>query len=205
MSGQSVLPLLATQAKEWRTQVTAQKVDVQVTPLRSWLMQTLVKELQARVEQLAQCPPTDALWKAALERGTITKEGAWNYLTWNVKEAALQTSSQPPMPMSRLQKQLQHLQELVMDADNVQKFQSLKPGDKTTTWMLQVGLRSDETWMVMKSLTGLTCWALLGASLKQHSHSLSRPAQQLAQLTGFHAPPGAKGKGKGKTKQPQLP
>ena len=84
-------------------------------------MQQMVKELTARVEQISACQPTDALWQAAVKRGTLTAEGAWPYLTWSAKDSQLQTSSRAPLTMQcLLLKHPQHLQELLL----VVKFQA---------------------------------------------------------------------------------
>ena len=67
-------------------------------------------------------------------------------------------------------------------------------------WLLQLSHRED-VWEMMTDLCNCTVWTLLGMSRKQHSQTMSKPAQLLQQALGKGGQLPQKGKGKAASKQ----
>ena len=195
-SPQGALPLLATLADAWkRTLSTAQSTPPKQT-LRTQLLQGLIKELLQRVQKLSVCKVGDMLWDTALQKGTIREDGSWPYMKWSPEEQKLIPANRAPIPMARLMKDLQYLDELLEDSTHVVRFHNLKPQQEMTPWLLQVSLRDSEVWRLMTTLCQSSTWVLLGMQVKIHSQTLSRPAQAVQHLFGKGAPQ-TKGTGKG--------
>jgi hypothetical protein len=78
----------------------------------------------------------------------------------------------------------EQLQAIMKDQSAVIKFHSLRPQAKETVvpWVMQVSMRDDELQTLLTLLQGNTVWSMMGMSLKPHSMTLSRPAQQLKDL-----------------------
>ena len=94
-----------------------------------------------------------------------------------------------------MQRYVQQMEEIFQDWDVTLKFRSLKsqPGTTVTPWMLQLGMRQDEAYTLMATLSGSKLWTLIGTSLKKNSLLQSPHGQLLKSLT-------SKGKGRGKGK-----
>eukprot|EP00435_Cladocopium_sp_Y103_P022243 s4358_g5.t1 len=197
VSGVGILPMLTQQAAEWKSQIAAQKLDPQIMPLRLHLLQYMITELQARIQQLAMLKPEDQLWQAAVSKGTILADGSWPYLQWSHADQMMKKSDKPPLAMQRLLKHLTNLQEQLKEADQILVFKSLKPQQDVVAWALQIGLRADDLWLILNTLSYNTCWTLIGTTMKPHNLPQSRQAQTLAVMTGLDNRPQ---KGKGSTK-----
>ena len=195
IAGKGPFPLMTQEAKTWHTEVKEAKIDPGQNPLRTRLLTVLFRELQTRIDQMARCNPQDELWKTAVQKQTMTAAGEWPFLKWNPKTSQLQLDKRPPISMKRVQQIIQHVLELLLDPDNLIKFHSLRPQKETIPWLVQVNLRADPLWEELNNLTQNAVWQLLGCSMKRHSLQLSRPGQQLAEMTEMSR----KGVGKGKS------
>ena len=91
-----LFPLLTQEAQQWHQKVQSQQLDPYQTPLKVSLLTCMLKELQARVDQIAACTPTDPLWTAAVQKGTLNADGSWPYQTWSHQEKKLIVAKKPP-------------------------------------------------------------------------------------------------------------
>lgn len=196
-SAQGALPLLATLAGEWKKALTEKSEMPPKQTLRTFLFQGLIKELNQRVHKLSGSKQGEMLWDTAIQKGTLRADGSWPYQRWNPQTQQLEESPRPPLSMTRLQKELQYLEELLEDSTHVMRFHSLKPQKDMTPWQLQVSFRDSELWRTLMQLVQSKVWILLGIQMKAHSLSLSRPAQNLQTMMGKGNQP-QKGQGKGK-------
>lgn len=198
----ALLPVLLARAKAWHQDMAQQKKTQmdpdQYIPLRVKLFQDMAAMLHDRVTKLSKAAATDSLWTTALEHGVITETGSFRFQRWNSQQKALTLTHKEHVPMTRMLKYIDQMQEVARDHTAVVKFHSLRPAEQQTTvpWIMQVGMRHDEMQLMLESLSGSTVWGLLGASMKPHSQAQSKQSQQLQVLLG---------KGKGKTTGKQAP
>ena len=190
----SALGVLTQQALAWKTQ----KSNDQANPLtlRTFLLRSVILELQTRLVKLSQSSQGNPIWDTAVQEGVILADGSWPFQHWCHKEKKLIRSHRKPMGMARTLKEVQLLTELLQEEGQVMRFHSLKPQTTVVPWMIELSLRETEMWNTLMGMTQSTLWTLVGASLKQHSQATSRPTQMLEQLLM-----GPKGKGQGKGKK----
>ena len=93
---------------------------------------------------------------------------------------------------------VKQMDELFQDKDAIQKFHSLRApnGSMITPWVMQVSLRMDDLWTLLKTLSGCKIWNILGASVKPHTLNHSPQGLKLQQMMGK-----GKSSGKGKSKK----
>lgn len=195
---QGAVPLLTQAAVEWKDLHQKNPGSMKVPTLRTHLMKTLTKEIHRRVLQMSTSGKGMELWDRAVERGILHQDGSWPYQRWSHADSKLIPAARPPLPMARLLKQLQHMEELLEDSTHVVRFQSLKAQPTTVPWFLQISMRTNEIWLILTELQQLAMWSLLGLTLKAHQQGQCKQAQLLQQCLQQH-PTGQKGKGKGKS------
>ena len=193
-SAQGALPLLDTLSTDWKQKQAANQGK---QTLRTCLLQGLIKELAQRVTKLSQSKAGDQLWDMAVQRGTLRADGSWPYQKWQPEEQKLVAAARPPLSMTRLLKALQYLEELLEESHHVIRFHNLRPQTDMTPWHLQISMRDSDVWTQLNLLTQSSVWILLGMQVKQHSQTMSKPAQNLQQVFGKGGTP-SKGQGKGK-------
>ena len=207
---QAMLPLLMTQAHQWKKaqdQVKLSKVFQETyTPLRSHLMQVMAQTLLERLKALMDSEETSQMRQTALKHGVLNKEGLFPFQRWNQHTQQLQISTQTPIHPSRMLKHAEHFLELAKDPGALQKFQALKPADnlKVVPWLLQISIRQDDLQILLTQLQGCTVWNLLGMQMKPHNQLQSKPALTLKGLLGKGSNQGGpthppKGKGKSRS------
>ncbi|CAL1150106.1 unnamed protein product, partial [Cladocopium goreaui] len=197
VSPQGAVPLLTQAAVEWKDLHQKNPGSLKVPTLRTHLMKTLTKEIHRRVQQMSNSSKGTELWDRAVDRGVLLPDGSWPYQRWSHTDHRLIPAARPPLPMARLLKQLQHMEELLEDSTHVIRFQSLKAQPTVIPWYLQICMRTDEIWLILTELQQLAMWSLLGLTLKAHQQGQCKQAQLLQQCLQQN-PSNAKGKGKGK-------
>ena len=200
-NAQGALPMLATLAGEWKKQINSTPEVAQKQTLRTYLFQGMVKELLQRATKLSKCSAEDTLWTTAIQKGTLKPDGSWPYQKWDPQTKRLVEAAKTPLTMARLLKELQFLEELLVDSHHIIRFHALRPQMDMTPWQLQINLRDDEVWRIMGLLTNSTVWVLLGMQVKCHNQQLSKPAAMLQDWLNKATPQKGRGKGhKGKHK-----
>ena len=94
--------------------------------LKNVLWQHLVQLLSERFGQLAQATGNSELWKEATASSMLTSSGAWPYLMWCAKERRLKMTERTPIPMVKMQAQIEELVEISTQQDQIIRFKSLK-------------------------------------------------------------------------------
>ena len=196
VSPQGAVPLLTQAAVEWKDLHQKNPGSLKVPTLRTHLMKTMTKEIHRRVQQMSNSSKGTELWDRAVERGVLLPDGSWPYQRWSHTDHRLIPAARPPLPMARLLKQLQHMEELLEDSTHVIRFQSLKAQPTVIPWYLQICMRTEEIWLILTELQQLAMWSLLGLTLKAHQQGQCKQAQLLQQCLQQN-PNNAKGKGKG--------
>ena len=197
-AGPALLPQLMSRAQEWHAQMKQRQSQTddspQYVPLRNVLFQDLATLLEDRVHKLSKADPQDALRSTALTHGIITADGSFPFQKWSQQQQTLVQTKKDHITMGRMLKYMEQLKQISMDHSAVQKFHALRQaeGQHTVPWILQTGVRHDEVQVLLEALQGSTVWGLIGATMKPHSQTQSRQAQELQQLLG-------KGKGKSTT------
>eukprot|EP00435_Cladocopium_sp_Y103_P005223 s5033_g1.t1 len=115
-----ILPGLTQAAVEWKSSMKT-PAEKPLPPLRVYLMTFLIKDLRTRVKEIADSKPGEQLWEAVVKQGTLLPDGSWPFMQWCHKEGKLIQSKRTPLSMQRLTKELQTLEELMMEEENVAK------------------------------------------------------------------------------------
>lgn len=197
MEPEGVIHDLIKTGKQWHQEVQ-NSTQMQTTvrqPLRMTLAQTMVGILKSRLEKMMLPAPQDGLFKAAIQTGILNSQGEFFYHRWDPAQKKLSDTDQAPVPMARMMRYVQQLEELLKDREAIQKFHALRApnGGLITPWVMQISLRMDDLHVVMSTLCGSKIWNVLGASVKAHSLNNSPQGVRLQQMLG-------KGKGRGKGK-----
>ena len=198
----ALLPQLLVEAKQWHQSVQEKKKapseEVDFKPLRTHLVQTMADMLLERVTKMSKTTTQDPLWTTAVQNGLITPEGHFPFQRWHTQTQQLCVTKQQAIPLPRMLKYLEQLQENTKDPSAVMKFHALKQpeGQTSVPWIMQVAIRHDELFMLMTTLQGSTVWGLLRSTMKPHSLTTSKQGSQLRELLG---------KGNGKHQKTQTP
>lgn len=190
----SALGVLTQQALVWKEQKSSDKANP--LTLRSFLLRSVILELQVRLTKLSQSTQGDPIWDTAVKEGVLMSDGSWPYQRWCHQEQKLIRSHRQPMSMARILKEVQLLTELLNEEGQLMRFHSLKPQTAVVPWLLELSIRESEMWTTLMGLTQSTLWTLIGATLKQHSQTTSCPTQLLEKMLM-----GPKGKSQGKGKK----
>ena len=197
---QGALPILNELARKWKEQAPQQRDHPQWQTMRTYLLAGLMKELYTRACQLQASKAGEALWDTAQQKGTLTADGSWVFQRWSSDQGQLVQAPKAPMPMQRMMKTLETVNELLQHNSHVIRFHSLRAQKDVVPWCLQLTLRDPELWHLMQSITHCTIWSLLGMTVKQHNQQMSKQATALTELLGKSPPGTQKGQGKGKHK-----
>lgn len=194
----SALTVLTQQTLEWRNKMAKEPEHPKWLNLRTYLLRSLILELQQRLVKLSQSTGGQALWDKAVSEGAIQADGSWPFMKWCHSSKKMIHSHRPPMSMARALKDVQYLSELLEENGQVLRFHGVKPQATIVPWLLQVSMREQEVWRILESWAQSSLWTLIGVSLKVHSQLTSKPAQALEAMLHNHQP---KGRGKGATKK----
>ena len=201
MEKEGVIHDLLKEGKQWH-QSLQNPGQMQVgdrKPLRAALAQKMVAVLKCRLEKLSQCQPQDAFFQAAVATGIINMAGEFSHHRWDATQKNLSTTDHAPVPMNRMIRYVQQLEELFQERDSLLKFHALRApqGSQVTPWMMQVSLRMDDLHVLMCTLSGSKLWTLLGVSVKPHNMNQSPQGLKLQEMMGKGV-----GKHRGKGKKP---
>ena len=171
-------------------------------PLRQHLSTWVLGDLLTKATKVSQAPADADLLKTCLTRKIVLQDGSWPFMRWDATAKALTLDKRPAVSMSKM---LEHLTELVEDfrvPDLVVRFHAMgtSPPPAPIPWKLQLNLRCDRPYDLLKSLVGSTVWMLIGTSIKVHHAKPSALATRLQNL--LPSPVKGKGKGRGKNKAP---
>ena len=203
---QGAIPLLQDLAQQWKSQQTTPptpQASQQWQTMRTFLLAGLMKELNCRAKQLSNSKAGEKLWDTALQKGTLCAAGGWNYQKWSPDQQTLVPAQKASLPMPRMLKLLDTVDELLQHNSHVVRFHSLKAQGPVIPWCLQVTMRDPELWTLLGSITHNTVWSLMGMTVKQHNQQMSKPAQLLAETLQKQGLGKGPGKGKQKGKQPK--
>ena len=156
----------------------------------------LLKDLLARLTQLGEAPQDSPLVQAAQMNKVILPDMTCPYLDWDPAQKQLQVSKRPPISLKKMVQNIQELQEMSTETTLVQAFHALPQSGDITPWRLQLSLRADREYWLMRALCGSSIWVLMAASLKAHSLHQSSLANQLSKDLNLRP---SKGKSKGKS------
>lgn len=200
-----ILPLLLQEANVWHQSSKEGSSSLKM-PLRQVLLQTVVKELIARLTKLTEAPADSPLLEVARKTNIVLENNTIPFMEWDALEKRLKIAAKTPVSLAKMGEHLLELQEGFKDANLIMKFHSLptKPDSVITPWRLQMSSREDRTYDLMLHLAQSQIWTLIAASLKQHNLYQSSLAANLEQSLGLK-PPKGQGKGKSKTKGHKMP
>jgi len=190
------LKCLLAAAETWHSQSQNRQMPWQ--PLRQRLLQVLLKDLVARLTQLGEASSDSQLVKAAQQNHVILPDMSCPYLEWDSHHKKLVVSQRSPISLKKMVLNIQELQEMSTEPHLIQAFHALPPTGEITPWRLQLSLRADREYWLMRALCGSSIWVLMAASLKAHSLHQSSLADQLSKRLNLRP---AKGKSKGKSSQ----
>ena len=159
------------------------------SPLRTLLMQSMLQELQNRMQKEVATEEGKAV---LLKRGWLTSENSWVYLKWD--RQAKQLIQDPDRPA------LQHAEAIrlltwvmkALQGDIIQRFGSSGLHKSETalkavsTFHLEVAMRGPtalEMYEAFSTLTANSAMHLIGVSLKKDRMPQSALAKQLATIT----------------------
>ena len=112
----------------------------------------------------------------------------------------LQVGKKAPLSLKRLSQIVQELIEMFTSETLVVAFHALPSKGVTSPWKLQLSLRADQEYYLLKSLCHSGIWTLMSTSLKCHTLPQSALATQISDHLQLFP---KKGKGKGKHQQHQ--
>ena len=196
---QGALPVLQARAQQWRESNLKKDSPPELT-MRTFLLAGLMQELHRRARLLSASKAGEQLWDTAIQKGTICPAGGWIFQKWSVDHQQLIPAQKASLPMPRMLKTLEQMEELLQHNMHVMRFHSLRNQGDVVPWCLQVTLRDPELWTLLSSITHNTVWSLLGMTVKQHNQQMSKQAIMLAEMMGKGHKSNTKGQGKGKTK-----
>jgi len=196
---ESALHGLLTATQEWHQQRQSNPMGM-TTTLRQHLCQHLLQDLLNRTTKVSKSKPGEVLFQACRDRNLILEDMSWPFLRWDPTKKSLAVDKKKAVTMPKM---LEHLQELIeefRDPTLVVRFQGLSTShaQATVPWKLQLNLRSNRPYDLMRELTHSSVWLLAGTSLKVHSMQQSGLAKQVQQLLPLHGK--SKGMGKSRTK-----
>lgn len=200
-----ILPLLLQEANQWHQKSKEGSSSLRM-PLRQVLLQSVVKELIARLTKLTEAPADSPLLDMARKTNILLENNTIPFMEWDASEKRLKVATKTPVSLAKMGEHLLELQEGFKDANLIQKFHSLptKPDSVITPWRLQMSSREDRTYELMLHLAHSQIWTLIAASLKQHNLYQSSLAANLEVGLGLKQNKG-QGKGKTKTKGHKMP
>ena len=201
---ESALQGLLTATQEWQQQRQSNPSTMTST-LRQHLCQHLLQDLLNRTTKVSKSKPGEVLYQACRDRNLILEDMSWPYLRWDPTKKSLTVDKKKSVQMNKM---LEHLTELIeefRDPTLVVRFQGLSTSQAQATvpWKLQLNLRSNRPYDLMRELTHSSVWLLAGTSLKVHSMQQSGLAKQVQQLLPLNHK--SKGAGKSKSKGKKSP
>ena len=155
----SALGVLTQQALAWKTQTSTDQAKP--LTLRTFLLRSVILELQTRLVKLSQSSQGNQIWDTAVQEGVILADGSWPYQHWCHKEKKLIRSHRQPMGMARTLKEVQLLTELLNEEGQVMRFHRLKPQATVVPWMIELSIRETEMWTTLMGMTQSTLWTLM--------------------------------------------
>ena len=103
-------------AQQWKSQQTTPptpQASQQWQTMRTFLLAGLMKELNCRAKQLSNSKAGEKLWDTALQKGTLCAAGGWNYQKWSPDQQTLVPAQKASLPMPRMLKLLDTVDELL--------------------------------------------------------------------------------------------
>ena len=158
----SILPDMILAAKEWHHQ--RQNTGV-ICSLRQVNFLKVVENLIQRLTKLKYDSPDDPLVEALRQKGILTAENAWNYLSWDSAAKCLRPTKKAPLPQEKIQELTIQLSQLANQGDLIQRFSVLKPMNRDQTpddsqvtipWRLDLSLRSAASTQLFELLNTLS-------------------------------------------------
>ena len=196
----AALPLLVQAASAWHQQMQQNPDQKPQMPLRQHLLQTLMRELLTRLTKLGEADANSDLRKVALQNQVLLPNLTCPYLEWDPVKKALKISSKQPLSLQRVVANVQEFLEMCTQTDLILRFHSLPSQATVTPWKLQLSIRADREYELMKTFCQSSIWTLMGVTVKSHNHHQSGLATQLAATLGLNQTKGKnKGHGKGKS------
>lgn len=189
------LPGLLSEAKKWQ-EARQQSPSMLTAPLRQHLVQWLLKDLMNRLNQVATSAPDSDLHQTCLKRKILLEDHSWPYLRWDPSQKMLVVDKKKSIQMPKMLEHVTELMEDFTDPNLVIRFHSLASNQdqKILPWRLQLNLRMDRAYELLRELCHSSIWLLAGLSLKAHTPHQSALAKSLQTLLNPQ-----KGKGKGRT------
>ena len=109
--------------------------------------------------------PDDPLVQALRQKGILTAENAWNYLSWDSAGKCLRPAKKAPLQQEKIQELTIQLSQLANQGDLIQRFSALKPMNRdqipddsqvTIPWRLDLSLRSAASTQLFEVLNTLS-------------------------------------------------
>ena len=106
---------------------------------------------ESLIQRLTKLKYDDPEVQALRQKGILTTENAWNYLSWDSAAKCLRPTKKAPLPHEKIQELTIQLSQLASQSDLIQRFSALKhmnrdqiPDDSqgTIPWRLDLSLRS---------------------------------------------------------------
>ena len=188
-------------AAQWHAQTQQQPNQRPLMPLRQKLLQVLMGELLTRLTKLAEATDKSELRQTALQNMILLPDLTCPYQEWDPIQRKLKVSQRQPISLQKMINNVQEFMDMCAQPDLIHRFHSLPPQENVTPWRLQLSLRADREYELMKVFCQSSIWTLMGVTVKAHNHHQSGLASTLAVTLGLQSAKGkTKGSGKGKTK-----
>ena len=112
----SILPDMILAAKEWYHQ--RQNIGVTCS-LRQVNFLKVVESLIQRLTKLKYDSPDDPLVQVLRQKGILTAENAWNYLSWDSAAKCLRPTKKAPLPQEKIEELTIQLSQLASQGDQI--------------------------------------------------------------------------------------
>ena len=111
------------------------------------------------------------MYQVALQKSVILQDSTGPYLEWHAPTGKLQVSQRQPLTLKKVVENVQEMLEVITNSQIIKAFHALPPSQKgaVTPWRLQMSLRADHEYDLMRTFCGSSIWLLMAASLKAHN------------------------------------
>jgi hypothetical protein len=179
----SILPLMLDTSKTWHQQ-TEKSV-----PLRHLLAQTMIQEMDRRLQKLMAATPTEELFRDCKSYNLVKDDNnrTMPLLRWSHQRKCLEPTEQPGLPIQEVHRSLQNILRLMTEDHRVTlRFHSLKKPvegkepHQALPWFWTVALRnSPELWLEVARLAFHSSWQLVQVRLRPQGLERTPLAKQL--------------------------
>ena len=191
----SIVPLLFKASSTWKASREQGRVSV---PLRTVLMQALLKALHQRVRQLTTLDKDGPEVKKLTETNILNGKYEFPYMYWEAEKKKLELdTSRSPLPVSDVLKMLKEIETALEDPGTISKFHGTRPltaspSTQVLPFMLHISLRGEQsarTHALLTRMCGNSCLSLVAIRMWPETLKRSQLAEQVAKMLPRKADP----------------